>query len=181
MLGVVALTGIGLLLLGLRFVPRPGIASSAGASQGWMSAAPSAAPAPTVSGFEEDPTNTLVYQPANCDSSACDEAVEIKAVTHGGGSAGTASSPTVAVVAHVRLYSGHGSFDYTPAVFTFHASNHRQYSPVTTEAFGPSLVPGHLDHGMTASGILVFEVPVGGGAIEIDDNHTVYDWAVPSS
>jgi hypothetical protein len=181
MLGVIAAVGVGLLLLGLRYAPRSSVAGAAGQTQGWVSAAPSPGlPAP-AQGFQEDPTKTVGFQPASCRSSACDEDVEVKtAIDSVASSPGSVASLTVRVVAHVRLYSGDGSFDYTPAAFSFRGTNHRLYTPVTTDAFGATLVAGHLDQGQSASGTLVFDVPAGGGEIEINDGRTVFDWPVRS-
>ena len=93
---------------------------------------------------------------------------------------------TVQVVAQIGLHGFQGSLDYSPAMFMFRAKNKRLYAPVITTTFGPTLGTGQLGRGETTSGVLVFDVPAGAGAIELVDNlsdnlsKAVFDWPVPS-
>jgi hypothetical protein len=191
MLGVVALVGVGLLLLAFRYAPRPSgvvdgqypagqlaATQSVGpTSERMISATPSPGMPPAASGYAVDPSKTVAILQAGC---ACADDVEVTATLSPQSGGGVAD--TMQVVAHVWLHSWQGGFDYSPALFKFRAKNGRLYAPVTTNAFGPPLVAGALARGQSASGVLVFDVPIGSGAIELVDNTNtkVYDWPLPS-
>jgi hypothetical protein len=201
MLGAVALAGVGLLLLAFRYVPAPNHvvdpystsqvpatmsvgpsdptgAMAGGSNQTLTSAAPSPGAPPAASGFVIDPAKSVMIMGAGC---GCADNVEVTTTVYPGSAAGTAG--TVQVVAHVWLHSYQGGFDYSPAIFKFRAKNKQLYAPVATTAFGPTLATGRLGRGDTTSGVLVFDVPAGAGAIELVDNlnKEVFDWPVKSS
>jgi len=185
MLGVVALAGVGLLLLAFRYVPAPshavdpyftgqvpatasvGPTDPPGAvsgddSQPMTSATPSPGGPPAASGLDEDPSKTIMLATAGC---GCFDGVEVTTTTYPTTPDG--QTGTVQVVARIRLHNFQGSFDYSPAMFMFRAKNKQLYAPVTTTAFGATLGTGQLGRGETISGVLVFDVPAGAGAIEL--------------
>jgi hypothetical protein len=72
-------------------------------------------------------------------------------------------------VAHVAFKVLDGGFSYSRAQFTFiDASGHR-FAAVTDDGFPPSLGAGTAAAGQTIVGNVVFNVPAGGGTVELHD------------
>jgi hypothetical protein len=72
-------------------------------------------------------------------------------------------------VAHVALTVRDGNFPYSSAQFTFVDKGGHRFPAADDSAFPPSLGAGTAVAGQTITGNVVFDVPAGGGTVELDD------------
>jgi hypothetical protein len=86
--------------------------------------------------------------------------------------AASASSPSVLEIAHISVRCINGTYPYDRTTYQFVSTNQKTYLPELEDAaarFGPPLEHGTLTPGTQASGVLVFDVPPGGGQVELSD------------
>jgi hypothetical protein len=72
-------------------------------------------------------------------------------------------------VAHVSITVLDGSFSYSNAQFTFVDAGGHRFAAVADDAFPPNLGAGTAGIGQTIAGNVVFNVPRGGGTVELRD------------
>ncbi len=94
------------------------------------------------------------------------------------GDASTASTKHLEV-ATIKIFAQSGSYTYSASDFTFAASDGHSYSPAEGDIGNaipdPRLGSGHLLAGHSVEGVVVFEVPLGGGKLKLSSDQL--SWA----